>query len=258
MQLNFSIKELPKLVFKFKATIFITLLVLAAFVFFSNATYFIEVQQLLKLGLTSFQLQNAVHYMLIHVGYRHLAVNLVSLIAFSLVVEYCLGSRHAFAVFWISGIISGIIYVLIYPNIALIGSSAGIAGLLGAGFVSDWKKSFKALIAMLIIVTFFVLPITSGSFELFKKEIVEKEQIIEQDLNQAIEQKDLNKAADLNKSLQETRQTIEQTLEGEEFAGITPTSNEIHAFGAIIGIAYALALKKDLLNLRKGLKQKQS
>ena len=134
MQLNFSIKELPKLVFKFKATIFITLLVLAAFVFFSNATYFIEVQQLLKLGLTSFQLQNAVHYMLIHVGYRHLAVNLVSLIAFSLVVEYCLGSRHAFAVFWISGIISGIIYVLIYPNIALIGSSAGIAGLLGAGF----------------------------------------------------------------------------------------------------------------------------
>lgn len=256
MQLNFSAKDLQKIVYRFKATIFITLLILGAFIFFSNATYFIEVRELLRLGLTSFQLQNAVHYMLIHVGYRHLAVNLVSLIAFSLVVEYCLGSRHAFAVFWLSGIISGIIYVIIYPNIALIGSSAGIAGLLGAGLVLDWKKSIKALAAMLVIVTFFVLPITSGSFELFKKEIVEKEQVIEEDLNQAIEQKDLNKAADLNKTLQETRQIIEKTQEGEEFAGITPTSNEIHAFGAIIGILYALGARKNFLGLGKGLKQK--
>ncbi|MDO8538683.1 MAG: rhomboid family intramembrane serine protease [archaeon] len=244
MQQNFSLKELQKIVLRFKSTIAISLLTLIAFIFLSNASFFISTRELLKLALTSFQLENAVHYMLIHVGYKHLAVNLVSFIAFSLVAEFVLGSKHAFAIFWISGIVAGMTYVLLNPNIALIGASAGVSGLLGAAFVSDWKKTLLAILAMLFITVFFVYPLTSGAFDEFKKSITQKQTTIQSDLNKAIEQKDFNKAADLNKNLQQTTQIIEQTQKGEKFAEQTPTSNEIHAFGAIIGIGYVLVLKK--------------
>ena len=119
MQQNFSFNKFQKIAWKFKSTIAICLLIFAAFILLSNAGFFISTNQLLKLALTSFQLENAVHYMLIHVGYKHLAVNLVSFIAFSLVVEFVLGSRHAFAIFWISGIISGMIFVLLNPPILI-------------------------------------------------------------------------------------------------------------------------------------------
>lgn len=243
MQYNFSAKKTIEIIYRFKSTISITLLILVSFIFFSNANFFISTKQLLNFALTSFQLENAIHYMLIHVGYNHLAVNLVSFIAFSLVAEYCLGSKHAFAIFWISGILSGIIFVSLNPNIALIGASAGVSGLLGAAFVSNWKKTIIAIIAMLFATIFFVYPLTTGAFDEFKKDITQKQAAISQDLNKAIQQKDFNKAADLNKNLQQTTQTIEQTQKGEKFAKDTPISNEIHAIGAIIGIGYVLILR---------------
>ena len=99
MQPDFSEKKLLETINRFKSTITISLLILISFIFFSNANFFIPTKELLNYALTSFQLENAIHYMLIHVGYNHLAVNLISFIAFSLVAEYALGSKHAFAIF---------------------------------------------------------------------------------------------------------------------------------------------------------------
>lgn len=75
--------------------------------------------------------------MFLHVGWLHLASNMVYLAVFGLPVERAIGSLRFVAVYVLGGVISGVFYVLAQPlsQTPAIGASGAIAGLIAARLV---------------------------------------------------------------------------------------------------------------------------
>jgi membrane associated rhomboid family serine protease len=70
-----------------------------------------------------------VTHMFLHSGYLHLIYNLIALLLFGSILERVIGSKNFIAIFFITGIISGIAAVFFYN--AAVGASGAIFGVMG-------------------------------------------------------------------------------------------------------------------------------
>jgi membrane associated rhomboid family serine protease len=75
-------------------------------------------------------------YLFLHGGISHLAMNLFGLVWFGRFVENIYGSRRFLVIFFVSGILSGALQMLISQSDRAVGASGAILGVFGAGIAA--------------------------------------------------------------------------------------------------------------------------
>lgn len=242
-------KILPALkkIINFKATIFLTLLICLSFIYLSEGRPFIPSETIIKLSFSFYSLGNFLFYMLIHSSIFHLTVNLVSLIAFALIVENKLGWKDCIALFFFAGILTAVSYGFLHSDTILIGASAGVSGLIVGAFLLDPKKTFIAAILVVVLLSFVFIPSAQTTLTSYSEKIEEKSIKIAEDINKAVERGETEKAVALNKQFTEAKKEIKEFKEAEELRLEAEVDPWIHGYGAIFGIIYLFALRRKQL-----------
>lgn len=73
-----------------------------------------------------------VTYMFLHGGIVHIVLNLITLFFFGTLLERQVGSARFLGVYFASGILAGIVQVLLFPAALVLGASGAIFGVMGA------------------------------------------------------------------------------------------------------------------------------
>ena len=232
-------------VFRIKASILIALSILLFYLILSEGNYFILPDKLMALGFNLSNLHNIFSFIIIHTGYLHLLVNLLSFIVFAILVELSLSSIDVILIFLLSQIGAALVFCFLNPDKTLIGASAGISGLVAVAIA---LKPVKAIIAMVLVVAALLLiffPATNYSFDIHKQNILNEQTSIERDLNLAVALGDVNAAIDLNRTLQQSRERIVEMKEGEIVQKQTKTDFWIHGYGAFFGVLYIFLFRRN-------------
>ncbi|MBU1120588.1 MAG: rhomboid family intramembrane serine protease [archaeon] len=242
-------KILPALkkLINFKATIFLALIIYLSFIYLSEGKPFIPSETIIALSFSFYSLGNFLFYMLIHSSIFHLTVNLVSLIAFALIVENKLKWKDCIALFFFAGILTAISYGLIHTDTILIGASAGVSGLIVGAFLLDPKKTFIAAILIVVLLSFVFIPSAQTTLISYSEKIEQKSTKIAEDINKAIEKGDTNKAVDLNRQFTEVKKEIKEFKKAEELRLEVEVDPWIHGYGAVFGIIYLFAFRRKKL-----------
>ena len=96
-------------------------------------------------SLLSDEADSAITYQLLHGGWMHLGINLITLAAFGAPVERLLGVRR-FLLFYLSaGIVAGVIHILFFPGSTdpVIGASGAISGVFGGVLMEECSARLK-------------------------------------------------------------------------------------------------------------------
>ncbi len=237
---------------KFKATLLLSLALLAVYVAFSNGTPYLPSSLLGAFGLGESPLGFFTHIFL-HVGVIHLAGNLLPLIAFSLLLETVLVWSDVLAIFLASGVLGGALFAFLNPGVELIGASAAISGLMAAAAALKPKRALVLLIAVPLIVAFALVPLVDFGEHAFESGLLEKKASLESEISVLLAQNRTAEAAQANASLQAVSAQAEQTAEGKAREAVTPSDFSVHAFGAFVGVAFLWLFRRR--ELRDGLNE---
>ena len=224
------------------------LALIAAFYFAlsGGSSYVTPLSRLYPLGVSGYNLVGAVTYTFVHIGLKHLIGNLMALAVFGAIAEQRLRGTHVVAMFIVAGLVSGLAYALMHPDIWVVGASAAIASLLAASAVVDTKRALIALVAVMVLVPNVVLPLADAALD-----SVERDKL----LDAARAQLELSRIGELISQGNYTNETLEQQArlqqeyegavgsrqslaEGRGTEAATPASLEIHACGGIIALAF--------------------
>jgi len=257
---------------------------IAVFYFiFSSFSLFIPTETVVKFGFSQNNLAAVITYPFLHVTLTHLIGNLSLLLALGFVVEEKLRLKDYYAIFFVSAMLSGVLFLMLSPNVILAGASAAISGLLIPACLIDFKKTIAYLILFSLAATV-LSPITTdaitGVYSSSKQKITEIQQTFNQTLAQkqqvfesisALDDK-LNRGeitiTEYNKSKQELAQitenltkqeralsadlnktaaTLSNIEEGISREKTSKTSFTVHLFGSFIGLAYIAIFRRDVL-----------
>ena len=108
-------------------------------------------------GLKSGYVWQLLTFQFMHAGWLHLIFNSVAIFFFGRPVETALGSGRFLAVYFSSGIIGGVVQMLLalmFPafDASVVGASAGAYGLVAAFAVLHWTERFTLI--------FYIIPVT--------------------------------------------------------------------------------------------------
>lgn len=227
---------------QFRATLALFLLLLLSYFWFSKGEYFIPAETLSALAFSALKPLNFLSFILIHTGLSHLIVNLLSIACFGLIVEGKLNARDVTAVFVVSAIISGIVFLLLNPGTGLIGASSGISGLIAAAVLLKPRQAAIAIITVLVVSNIGVLILTEGLEKMPEKEIKK----IEREIQKAVEEKDAEKEAELKTELEAKQLSAAKIKAGVITQKLIRTDALVHAAGALVGIAYLRVFRQKI------------
>ncbi len=271
--------------FRFKATILLTLLVFLAYFWFSQGALFIPAKTIDDFSFGGDALQNLVFYLFIHIGIIHLISNTTYLLIFGLIAERELKARDIWGLFFSAGIGGAIILAIIDPGIRVVGASAGITGLITASIFFKPKYAVIAMFAAALLVMGIGFAAEGGIQKILQeteKQITEMQsQVtslessleenqgevvkIEEDVNKAIDENNLQRAEQLKKqALQKKAAIIDQNKktqqlktqmqkkqeektgvqEGAEYEKRAAANQLMHAAGATIGVLYLIVFRR--------------
>ncbi len=242
-----------ELVKKYKATILLSVLLIGIYFILSAGEIYIPDAILSTFSFSLDQPLNIIFYNFIHTGLFHLLVNLISLIIFALIVESVLGSKDVLAIFFFASILSAITFAAINPSTSLIGSSAGISGLLGAGMILKTKRAFAAAIVVSIFLGIIIAPTLHSFIDLYADELKKSKQDAQIDLNRAIDAGDIDKIPDLNKTVEQKANTEKKFKKGRENELEIKTDPFIHGYAAGFGIIFIWLFRRE--KFRAGIKE---
>ena len=106
-----------------------------------------------------------VTFQFLHAGWLHLIFNCLAIYFFGRSVEYVLGRSRWLVLYFLSGVIGGLVQMLFalliprYFNAPVVGASAGAAGLIAAFAVLNWNQTFTLLL--------YFIPVTMRGKTLF-------------------------------------------------------------------------------------------
>lgn len=243
--MNFSRIIKKNFIFKIKAAILIALFILVFYLILSNGSYFIEVDGLRQFSFDLSDPQNILSFIVIHTGYIHLLVNVVSFIAFAILVELTLSSVDVFFIFFLSQIGAALIFCFLNPDKTLIGASGGVSGLMAAYVIMKPVKAIITVALLVLSLNFVFVPLIDYSFYLYKQNILNEQTDIERDLNEAVAEGDVNAVIDLNKSLQESKEKVVKIEESERLQKQTTTDFWIHGYGGFLGVLYVFLFRRN-------------
>jgi len=232
---------------KYKGTLAVALILIAAFIYLSGGSFFIDLGTLYKLAFTANQPLNLLAHMTIHTGYAHLIENLTTFIVFALIAETVLVSADIVIIFFLSGAAAAILFIFLNPNVALIGASAGISGILGNALVLNPKKAIPALILVPLLLSVIILPLATGQYVVFQEKLDEQKKEISTQVVEAEQRGDVNAVKELTQQLVNVEQKKVQQEQGVQFQSTTPSDAAVHGFGALFGILYVFILRQKKL-----------
>lgn len=238
---------------KFKGTLAIALVLTVAFIYLSGGSFFIDLGTLYKMAFTLDQPWNILAHMTIHTGYAHLVENLTTFVVFALIAEAVLISADIVIIFFLSGASAALLFTFLNPNVALIGASAGISGILGNALVLNPKKAIPALILVPLALSLIILPVATGQYVIFQEKLEEEKEEISTQASQAIASGDINKAKQLTQQLVKVEQKKQQQEQGIQFQSSTPSDAAVHGFGAMFGLLYVFIFRRK--NLEEGVER---
>ncbi len=187
-------------------------------------------------------------YSFTHIGLKHLLANMFFLFVIGSLLEQRLESKHVLAIFILSGWIGGALYVLIKPDVWVLGASTAICGLIAALIVTDIKKAVVGLIIAMYLTPVVAYPLADWIVENVQKE-KEKEIIINvqklvnysQRIKNATEEEKVQLEQEINRTYKNIAKVVQQKesiKEGVKTEAVTPTSNLIHILGGLVALVY--------------------
>jgi membrane associated rhomboid family serine protease len=90
-------------------------------------------------------------FQFLHAGWLHLLFNLLAIYFFGRSVEFAMGRRRWLILYFLSGIVGGLVQMLLallvpsHFDAPVVGASAGAAGLVAAFSLLNWRQSFTLL-----------------------------------------------------------------------------------------------------------------
>jgi membrane associated rhomboid family serine protease len=135
-----------------------------------------------------------ISYSFLHIGLAHLIGNIAILLVVGIIAERKLHLRDFFAIYILSGAVAAFLFAAMNPNTVLIGASAAISGLLCCAFFINFKKAIIVVPITILIMSLLVVPVISSYVESAMAALDEQGNILEEDLNQTLVQKNATKA----------------------------------------------------------------
>jgi len=245
--------DLKKILFKVKASLALFLLLIFVYFFLSGGNVFIPLEKITDYAFSIDSVENIFSFVFVHENLYHLAVNALTLLGYAIIIELIIGSLDVLAIFFFSTIISAMIYVLFYPNTSLIGASTGISGLAASALLLNPKKTVAFTLVLFLGLGLIATPIIFSSIDAEEQEIEQSKVVIEQQLEVAIQQGDVQKQHELTQRRVVVEQQSVDFKASKKFAEATPVDSLIHGIGAFFGLIYVAIFrrKKFLEGIRR-------
>ena len=228
---------------RLKATIAITLILVAAYFFFSQGSLFIEKSMLLSMSFSAGNPFNLISYTLAHMSIWHLMVNVLSLVLFASIVELALSSKDVAGIFLFSAVFTVAFFSFFNPGIALIGASAGVWGIMASGFVLNAKKAVAAL-AIIVALFLFLFPAAAFVVQQYENAMVQKNAELGTSLAKAVEAGDRELETKIAAEKKEAEAELKGFGESRQLAAVTKIDPLLHSYAAIFGIVYLLLFRR--------------
>ncbi len=243
-----------------KKTIGLAAAIIIPYLVLSVKFLYIPTSYLLMLGFNWQNLLGLLTYSFMHISPSHLIGNIVLLLSVGFIAETKLSTKEYFGVYFTAGIVSALVYGVMFPENYLVGASAAISALLAVAFIIDIKKAFVSIIIASIVISFaspVLQAVTKSEFEKLQNktsEITEKVTELNKQIQEA-KQKNLTEQAEvLEKQKQEqvnelNKTSIQQIVidEGIEREEKAKTSPLVHLAGAFTGLGYVFIFRRELV-----------
>ncbi len=241
MKFDEAVKYIPLA----KGSILICLILAFSYFYLSGGSHYIPQESLAALSFSKYAPQNIVFHTLIHTGLYHLLANLATLFLFALVVELALGALDVFIIFLVSEVLAAILFVYLNPNVAMVGASAGISGLLGAAMTANLKRALAAVLIAAVLVQFVLSPFLTITLANYAVGTGEKAITLDREVKDAEASGDLEKAEEKRTEFEGVVKEYGDFESGRQFEVQTSTDAWVHGYGAIFGILYVFIFRRE-------------
>ena len=265
-----------------KATLVLCIVTIGAYLLVSGGEPYIYPLETIQLfGVAQTNLLGAISYFFMHIGFKHLIGNIVSLLAMGAVLEAKIKPKHVAGLYIASGVGAGIGYAIISPQTWIVGASAAISGVILASYVADIKKAAVVMLAALLITHYAIFPATDNALDsvqdwMVKQGLEATQQVEALEKNIAVVEGQMKAEKDPVKIeqlvgqqaqyaqqmqvAQEKSRTIRfsevSISQGRETEGAVPASLPIHIMGMLVSVLYLYSFdRKVFKNLRKDLNE---
>jgi len=187
----------------------------------------------------------AVTYLFEHAGLGHLLENLAGLAIFCLVVEAALSYKDALAIFFLSGVLGGLAFLAVTPQMKIIGASAGIVGLAVAGILSDPKRGILALAFVALLANIAAPAAADWAAAESYKNLEQQKELAQQKAQELLEQQRPAEAQEQLNVAQEKQVLIEQQETTKKSEDASGPADVAHVVGALAGAGYVVAFRKE-------------
>ena len=264
-------------------TLLLVIITCSAYVFFSSFNVFIPNDIIFSLGFSSTNIIGAITYPFLHISLAHLIGNMALLLALGLVVESKLNWKDYYAIYFISAVFAGVLFVLLTKNIFLAGASAAIGGLLIPACLIDFRKTIAYIVLFFVASTLLLYPISyavsayydyskqTGTQlqEAFNKTLEQKAQVYDnisalddkfnrgeidisvynqtkQDLTEQIQNLTVHEQT-VSEQLNRTTAVVSNIEEGKEREEASKPSFFAHIVGSFAGLGYLVIFRRDIV-----------
>jgi len=200
-----------------------------------------------SLAFGASQWTGAFTHMFFHVGLNHLLGNLIPLVLFAVVLEEALAWFNVVFIFVASGFFASVLFSFLNPGAVIIGSSAGVSGLMAAATMVKPKKALPLLIALPLLVMFVVFPVSNifVQWQLDSKNA--QISSMEQEVTTLVSQNRTDEAAQVTEQMKHVEDSYEREYGGWQRESSTPTDFLVHVFGALFGAGFIAFFRRDAL-----------
>lgn len=223
----------------------LVLAVLLPYFLLSGGLFYLSDEAVATASFGAAQPEGILSHAFLHVGFFHLIGNLVPLAIFALLLETALVATDVVILFVVSAVLASGLFSLVNPGAFLIGSSAGVSGLMTAATILRPRKALPLLIATPLIIYLLAFPAANALSDWNTSRLAEEQSALSQEVRQLVAQNKTVEAAEANESLQAVAAQHEQTIEGVQREAVTPTDFIVHVIGALVAVVYLFAFRRE-------------
>ena len=189
----------------------------------------------------------AITYLFVHAGLDHLLENLVGLALFCLVVEAALSYKDALAIFFLSGVAGGLAFLAVSPQMKIIGSSAGIAGLAVAGLLADPKRGVIALAFVALLVNFAAPALADWAATESIKSLEQQKLVAEKTAQELAAEQRTAESQEQLKIAKQLQEQLNAQADAKNREAESGAADAAHVVGALVGALYIVAFRRNTI-----------
>lgn len=216
--------------------------------YYSSGALYLHEETIYSLGLQATSLPFGLFsHLFIHVGAQHLLSNIIPLVIFAFVLESVATAFDVALVFFLSGVAASLVFSILNPGVALVGSSAGVSGIMGAAALVKPRVSIPLLFLAPFIAYTLAFPLLNAFVEGQERQLQEKQEFLEQRVEVLVAENKTQEAFQASEELAqvvEEKHVLERGIERERTA---QSDFLVHVLGAFVGVLYILVRKRELL-----------